>query len=1263
MRNLWVTIRHYWHIHLTVALCTAVATGVLAGALIVGDSMRGSLQNITLERLGAIQHAIIADHFFESDVVTLSIESDLVDSRDMVSAILLNGSVTAAGSDHRASKVNIYGVEKHFFRLWEKNSVPIFSDSTENPIPDIVINETLQNELNVKIGDSIIVSFPQAFEIHPEFLLGQRDETASIKRLRVVISDIIPTEDAGRFSLHAHQSLPMNAYISLPVLQKALSIAKNNIVNALFSVDTAPITPDMVSFTLEELGLTINEHRDYFDLQSDQFLIKSTLSKDAISVATENNIPVLSTLTYLANSITASAPSEDPTADKVSVPYSTILALPVEIGEFAEFLNLHLTDSDRIDYSQARILELRKQASDKRKTLDEIKSKLNSVDEEITKLKRTPERSKHSQEFKKKLTETEETVLDIENRLSSVANPIEVFEIYLNEWTANDLGVEIGDKVDVTYFNVNVNEEYNSVVRQFILRGIVPIEKIAADINLIPDFPGVSDSNDISEWDPPFPFDNSLIRANDEAYWDEYKSAPKAFISLETGKKLWENRFGDLTTIRMTSSPNLDINETRRLFESELLKNIDPEQLGFQFLNLRSEGLQSAKGSSDFGMLFSSMSGFIIIAVALLVGMVFRIGVEQRSREIGILQAVGYPLARIRRSFLLEGTVISFFGCLLGCLLAVGYANLMIYGLKTWWLPAIGTPFLKVHVGFWSLICGTFVSFIVIMFTIYKTIGKMGKISTVSLLEGESDFANSSSSKHKEKNTRISGRRLLIMVAVVIGLFLGIMDTGRTFTGDWSSIINILIIGSILLLTFRVSLRWFLKKKPNQNSELINQNVRSLTIYYCSSILIGVMLTIIPFVSAFAEIVVNVLENPAVRFLTVTSIVMGLSLLFFEYWLNSHRESKRLSRMQFTLKNSARQPTRSRTCVATISLACCIIVAVGANRQESTPESEFAFIAESSLPLHHSLNTADGRFELGFDEEESEVLSKSVIYPFRVLPGEDVSCLNLYRPEKPQIIGASSSLLSDDTWKHLREFKSVNGRIPAIGDENSLRWILHHNPDEDLVIEDEFGESLGLKLKTIKNSLFQSQLIISESDFTKHFPSQNGYQFFLIKTPTEMQAKTSQILEKTLQDYGFDVTLTSQRLANFRSVQNTYISTFQSLGGLGIILGTLGLALVLLRNIMERKGELATLRAFGFRRGLLSRMLFLESSFLLIIGMSIGIVTGLFGVFNSLGELPTFPWISLTITLLFILSFGIIANAIAVFFALRMPLLSTLKSE
>ena len=52
------------------------------------------------------------------------------------------------------------------------------------------------------------------------------------------------------------------------------------------------------------------------------------------------------------------------------------------------------------------------------------------------------------------------------------------------------------------------------------------------------------------------------------------------------------------------------------------------------------------------------------------------------------------------------------------------------------------------------------------------------------------------------------------------------------------------------------------------------------------------------------------------------------------------------------------------------------------------------------------------------------------------------------------------------------------------------------------------------------------------------------------------------LLESTLSDYGLDVVDTQQRLAGFLAIQNTYLSTFQMLGALGLLLGTAGLAVV-----------------------------------------------------------------------------------------------------
>ncbi len=1095
-RRLIASFKYFWQIHLTVALCTAVATGVLGGALVVGDSVRGSLRSITTERIGTIQHALLADHFFYANIL---------DRQNTVPTILLNGTVVVPQTQTRASKVNVIGVTENFFAFWEGDPVPNLNKPANQPFNAIVINEALQSELDVQVGDMLLVNVPQVADIHPEFLLGEREAAAAIQTLRLIVSDVIPTKNAGRFNLRPHQSLPFNAFIALPVLQKALG--QDDKVNALFTAETERISSDQLTLTLDALDLNIQVHDNHFDLQSRQYLLKPVLSENALTVATENEIPTLPTLTYLANTISAN--------DK-TVPYSTIVARPTDRREFSV--------------------------------------------------------------------------------------PLAENEIILNTWTADDLGVKVGDEITVTYYSVKSEdysvkgkETYITETASFRLKGIVPIEGIAADRDIIPDFPGIHDTADMSEWESPFPIDYTLIRNQDETYWDEYGPTPKAFVSLETGKRLWKNRFGDLTTIRMRASQGSDIQATRTLFETEFLKKIQPEQIGFQFLALQADGSQASTGATDFGMLFGSLSGFIIIAVALLVGMLFRIGVEQRSREIGILQAVGYPLVKIRRRFLFEGGTVAGIGSLLGCLLAVGYAQLMIFGLKTWWLPAIGTPFIELHVNLWSLLSGVLIALAVVMISIRLTVQRLGHASTTALLAGETDFTETTlkpkTGKEKISSVVVVAQSLAIALAVIIVVFFLFLDERFSDTfGIW-------------------------------------------------------------------------IEDPIIDFLLLTSSIIGIGWAVFDRWLKTQKVAKRLNRVRFAIKNAARQPGRSTTSIKTVSLACCIIVAVGANRHDAPPETEYAFVAESALPLHYSLNTPDGRFELGFSDAASELLSASEIIPFRVLPGEDVSCLNLYQPQKPQILGASGTMLIKPPWQRLELSDLGEGRAPAIGDDNSLRWILHHNPDDDFRVQDEFGKPLLLDIETVHGSLFQSQLIISESNFTKYFPSQSGYQFFLIKTPPELRERTAQILEKTLGDYGFDLTSASARLASYRSVENTYISTFQSLGGLGVLLGTFGLALVLFRNIIERRGELATLRAFGFQRQLLSRMLFLESCFLLAVGMLIGIVAGLVAILDTHGHFPSFPWMSLTITLLFIFGFGIIANAVAVAVALRSPLLATLKSE
>src|SRR4029079_15948867 len=103
-------------------------------------------------------------------------------------------------------------------------------------------------------------------------------------------------------------------------------------------------------------------------------------------------------------------------------------------------------------------------------------------------------------------------------------------------------------------------------------------------------------------------------------------------------------------------------------------------------------------------------------------------------------------------------------------------------------------------------------------------------------------------------------------------------------------------------------------------------------------------------------------------------------------------------------------------------------------------------------------------------------------------------------------------------------------------------------------------------------------------------------------------------LELGLRRNGFIVQTTKERVAAYQAVIGAYLSTFQLLGGFGLLLGVLGLAVVILRGVWERTGELALLRAVGYRTRSLQFLVLIENALLLLLGLGSGVLAALASV-------------------------------------------------
>jgi hypothetical protein len=391
-------------------------------------------------------------------------------------------------------------------------------------------------------------------------------------------------------------------------------------------------------------------------------------------------------------------------------------------------------------------------------------------------------------------------------------------------------------------------------------------------------------------------------------------------------------------------------------------------------------------------------------------------------------------------------------------------------------------------------------------------------------------------------------------------------------------------------------------------------------------------------------------------------------------------------------RNAARNPTRSTLTIGLVAAATFLIVAISAFRLDPASQTEskqsgsggFVLLATSE-PIYHSLSTAEGQLELGIPKSAGRVLDQAEIIPLRVKPGDDASCLNLYQTANPRVIGVPDRLIDrggfawggtlaqseaerQNPWLLLRDTPGDNDDrrvVPGVLDANTAMYSLHKGVGDTVTLEDARGAPFDVRIVgLLKNSILQGDVLIAESQFVELYPDAGGARMFLIDALPDQAAAVRQALETSLGDFGFVGESTRERLASFMAVQNTYLSTFQSLGGLGLLLGTFGLATVQLRNVLERRGELALLRATGFARPRLARVVMLENGVLLLGGLLTGVLSALVAVLpHLLAGGANIPWRSLGLTLGLVLSVGLVAGFWAVRATLRAPLLEALRTE
>ena len=1082
------SLYYYRRTHVGVLLGAALSTAILIGALVIGDSVRYSLERLVLDRLGRTTWAMqTGDRFFETSLADRLEKKIGYDA----AALLRAGGISVAG-DYRANKVQIVGVDKRFDVIGDCDLYGALKPD------EVVINVRLAKKLHVTAGDDILLRIEKLDAMPKDAPLADVDEASVAQRFRV--TKIADTKDFGRYSLRAEQVEPLTAFISQRRLQNLLHLKdKANVLlvaappndesaeEQLRESLAALVTPADMGFSVRSPAKGRGA-----ELRSDRIFIDAPIGR-RLTVALPEAVPLL---TYLVNAITCN--------DK-ETPYSFV--------------------------SNAEAVGL------------------NGLDEN---------------------------------------------DIVINSWLAKDLSAQPGDELRLAFYRLGPLRSLVQDTASFRIAKIVPLAGRFADRSLMPDFPGLVEEENCRDWDAGVPIDFAKIRDKDEQYWDDYRGTPKAFISLKRAKELWGNRFGDLTGLRFQGV-------TPAVVEQKMAALIDPLDFGFVFQPVQRQGLDAAGHAVDFAGLFIGLSFFLIVAALLLTGMLFVFNVEQRSRETGLLLAIGLPVRRVHRLLLAEGAIIAFIGALLGIAFGIVFHQLILLALKTIWRDIVGVSALRLTLKPTTIVTGVVSGFAASCASLWLAARRQAGSNIADLQKGLYQI-----------DAPARGRGTIAWIIMVIAA---------------------IVVSGVLLMT-----------PPGRGHQASN-----------------------------------------VFFLAGTLLLFGGSALSWLIFLHLGRRGGQqpgLALASIGRRNNGRRRVRSLTLVGILAAGVFLTFTVGANRsstlvnasQRSAGTGGFAMWGESTLPVVYDLNSSTGREQYGLENVDAKFVQ------IKVREGDEASCLNLHRIANPRLLGLDPTALenrgafsvvkttddvdADHFWLGLRQNYGENV-IPGIADQTVIQWSLGKQVGDTLAYVDEQGHEFQIRLIAgLANSVFQGNVLIDRDVFIKRFPSVGGSRAFLVDAPFDKIEEVSKKLSWGLQDVGLDLTPTSQRLAEFAKVSNTYLSIFMILGALGLILGSIGIGVVLMRNVLERRNELAIMRAMGFDAKSLRTMIYAEHIMLLFLGILVGAVASLVAVLPALMTPgASIPYAMIIGTMMIILISGTIWTRAATAMALRGELMGALRSE
>ena len=719
-------------------------------------------------------------------------------------------------------------------------------------------------------------------------------------------------------------------------------------------------------------------------------------------------------------------------------------------------------------------------------------------------------------------------------------------EVIINRWLADDLAaqgspVSVGDEISFRSFvPETIHGSVTELTHHCRVAGIAEMSGLAQSQDVVPTVKGVTDEESIADWDPPFPFERDRVRTTaphdeDDRYWKQFGSAPKMFMPLVRAREIAGSRFGKTTAWHL---PSLSQEKMDKL-ALELAAAIPPQSVGLGVRRLADRANVAAKGSTPFGILFLTLSSFLVVAALILLWLCFGLLLSSQHRTLGVLAAVGWRPRRVAKLLTFVTGIPVCLGVFVGTLLSPLWSRVLLSQLRAAWARGVGGEAANVFTGVTA-----------------------------------------------DKTT----------------LFFGALITGCI----------------------------------------------AVTAVFTAAIRTGSL--------------------PPLRLFHGVSV--GLSS--FPFWL---RPGKAVSSLiGLAGRNVLRRPLRSLSVVLMVCFAEFLIVFVsgfelvdtGDWQDINSPTGGWTYAAKFASPTSLNPSVPSVSEFLSLNTNQRNLLDESTVALLRTNQGDDANCANLFATNNPRVVGLPDLFLerggfrfldhielpngNENPWCLLQMPEKENGEIPIVIDAATAQWalklgglesIVRLEPATGTVFKDDSSSEnqQGVRCRIVgllEPSILQGLILLAEKDFTRLFPLQSGYTMALVEMPENpsvggrdsgMRYEIEQALAAAWADFGVRLESTQDRLGRLFAVQNTFLAGFQSLGTIGLLLGTVGVAAVGIQGVFERRNSLAILLAIGFRRRRLAMLLWCESMLLVALGISVGGIGGFLAAIPfTRGAEQSLPW-------------------------------------